>query len=901
MSMLDGLRFQLYRLTHRREIEQEAEEEIAFHLAQEARQSAASAQRVCTDQDHQAARRHFGNVTYYREELRRMGGHWFLDELVQDARFAARSFRRTPAFTLVVVFTLAVGIGANTAIFSAVNTLLLRPLPFLEPARLMNVSLSAPAVGSSRARTDVLWPYPKFAVFRDGQTAFRDVTVWSSMQFTVRVGDDALRESGEFTDAHYFPLLGITPTLGRAFLPGDDHLGGPHVAVLGDALWHELYQADPSVRGKMLDVDGTPFEIIGVAPPSFRGLSGIARFWIPLYAPPTVWTNLVSDPYDNRHHVVARLRDGEDPAHAKMVVQQMGANVDAAYPVRGVRDHHMGAIAFELDGLRVDSRIRRTLLTLFGAVGLVLLIACANVANLFLVRASGRRREIATRLALGASRARIIRQLLVESVMLSAAGGVASIAVAWAVIVLLGNFQPAQTFRLQELGGIGIVNTVAIELDGAALAFTAALAIGTGILFGLVPALQATREALVTAIKEGDAPPDRRRRFNTRSVLVTGEIALAVVLLAGSGVMIRSLERLLAIDPGFETDNVLTMRVNRAPTWSRDSIARFYDVAIDRLARIPGVSDVAMIDCPPFAGCGGTGVRFPDRVPVAPELDPVAGLHWSTSTLFNLLHVPLLRGRTFDTGDRSDTRRVVVVSQSAARQFWPNQDPIGRPVAVNITGFDTAYVVGVVGDVRFGPINAPPQPDIYVSYYQAPLSFRMMLFLKTRGDPDHSVTQVRAALKEVAPGFPMYEVTSLSSRVASELSYASFSALLLSIFAMLALTLAVIGTYGVTSFVVAQRTRELGIRSALGATPRTLVRMVIRQGMTLAALGIAIGLVLAVVATRLLTSLLYEVRPGDPATLVGIVLLLALSMLGATWIPARKAVALPVVQALRAD
>lgn len=727
------------------------------------------------------------------------------------------------------------------------------------------------------------------------------MTLWSGQKFTLRANDEAVRESGEFTDSRYLPLLGMTMAIGRAFVPREDQPGAPRTAFISDALWRQLYNATPDIRSRTIDVDGTSYEIVGVAPPGFNGLSGSAKIWIPTAAPPVLWADFIHQPYNHFHHLIGRLASGRTPEQAKAAARTLGATVDAAYPVRGLANVHMGAVATELDGMRVDARIRRTLFILTGAVALVLLICCANVANLFLVRASSRRREIATRLALGAGRGRLIRQLLVESVLLSTIGGAGALAIAWVGVRALSSLQLANVLRLQGMAGLGTVDAATIHLDAVALSFTAVLAIGTGVVFGLVPAVQATRPSLTGAIKNETSMYGRSRAWSSRNVLVTVEIALAVVLLAGSGLMIRSLSHLLAVRPGFDPSHVLMARVNRSPLWARDSISRFYDVAVQRLQNVPGVTNAAMIDCAPLESCEGTDVRFPDRPDVQGGPQAIAGMHWITPGFLALMRIPVLAGRDFDTGDRKGGQRVVVVNETAAHEFWPGENPVGKPIRLGTNNFDSALVVGVVGDVHYGTMDSLPKPDVYVSYYQVPLSFRMMLFVRTNADPAARAVDMRDALKEVAPGFPLYDVSTMSARMESAVAYARFSALLLTLFASVALILAAMGTYGVMSFVVAQRTREIGVRSALGASRRAIVRLVIGQGVALAIVGVVLGLASAAVATRVLTSLLYDVRPTDPLTLVGIVSVLLVAVLAASWIPARRAVNIPVVLALRAD
>ncbi|MEP6494929.1 MAG: ABC transporter permease [bacterium] len=915
MWLLDVLRYRWRVLTRPRAHEQEVAEELEFHVGLEAMQREHAAHGELSAREARfAARRRFGNVTYYQEEARRVSGLAVVDSILQDIRFALRSFRRTPMFTAVTVLTLAVGIGANTAIFSAVDALLLRPLPFREPERLMSVSLSRPAIGERGANDEVAWSYPKFEVFRAAQTIFSDLTLWTGSQFTVRATAEAVRVAGEFTDSHYMPTLGVSPMLGRLFTPAEDtDRRGALVAILSNELWGTLFNADSNVLGRRVDVDGTLYTVIGVMPAGFRGLSGNSTIWMPIPTLNLAWK--VMDPWNHNYFAVARLAPGVSSRGAPAIVRDLGARVDAVYPnpiggtPAGSGDNrrlavgttHWSAVARPLDATRVDGRVRQTLLTLLAAVGLVLLIACANVANLFLVRASARHREIAVRLAIGASRARLVRQLLVESTLLSMFGGAASLAIAWVGVKALSSLQPATALRAQNVAGLGIINFSTIQLDFNAFAFAAVIALATGIVFGLVPAIQSTRPSLTAGLKDDAGGRSFAiRGLTSRNVLTVIEIALAVVLLAGSGLMVRSLAHMLGVYPGFDASHVLTLRVNRAPAWSRDSISRFYDVAIERLNRIPGVVDASIADCPPLGGwCSGAPIIFPDRAPVPPGQEHGVGVHWITPNWPSVIHVPLLRGRFFTKSDVVGRQKVALVSEAAARAFWPGEDPIGKPI--NVGEPDTMYVAGVIGDVRYGSMDQPLRPEVYISYYQRPFSYRMMLFIRTRGDPAAIAGAVRRALREVAPGFPVYDVRSLDTHLRDFTSYERVSSVLLTLFAALALGLATMGTYGVISFAVAQRTREIGVRVALGATSGDVVRLVVGQGVALGAVGAVFGLSAAIVVTRALRSMFFGVEPTDPMTLVSIVGLLALALLAASWIPALRASRIPPVQALRGD
>jgi len=905
VSFFDALRFRLRAITRPGEHARDLAEEMRLHVDLDAMQIAHAARDPVSEHDAPyAARRHFGNATYYEEEARRMSRLSWLDTIGQDLRFAVRTFRRAPGFTAVAVLTLALGIGANTAIFSAVDALLLRPLPFPQPDRLMSLTMTVPRRGNFPPRDDGNWSWPKFQTLRGMQDVFAQTTLWTGEQMTIRYGDQTLRELCEYTDAGYLPTLGIVPALGRN-LSADEatRFRAGYVAVISDGLWQRLFNADRSVLGKALLLNGVPYTVIGVTPPGFDGLSGQAVLWLPLMTS----TNPRSgppDPYDHSYNAVARLAPGVRPEAAAALVKTLGARVDAAYPDPNMPGLHWGATAKPLDAARIDPRIRGTLLVLFGAVGLVLLIACANVANLFLARALGRHREIAVRLAIGAGRARLVGQLLTESVLLGVAGGAVGLLIAWAGARGLSSLQLSAALQYNNSAGLGILSSQAIRLDPLALLFTLALGTLTGVVFGLVPALQSTKPSLTDDLKDDGGPGSRTLGgLMSRNVLVVAEIALAVILLAGAGLVVRSLARRMRVDLGFDASHTLTFRVNRSPDWSPDSIVRFYDAATQRLAELPGVTAVGMTDCPPLVSCAGMLVDLRDRPPAAPGTQPVAGVHWITPDWPKAERIPLLRGRLLDLNDRIGTPFSVLISATAARRWWPGQDPIGKAIGQASLGgtsrVDSAFVVGVIGDVHYQGIDSLPRADVYVSYYQKPFYYRMMLFVRTRGDPLALVGPARAALARWAPGFPMYDVRTMEDRVGQSLAYARLGAMLLGLLAAVALGLAAIGVYGVIAYSVAQRTREIGIRVALGATGADVVAMVVRRGLVLGALGGGAGLVAALLVTQVLSSLLFEVAPRDPLTLAGIVGVLAIVVLLASWIPARRAAAVPALEALK--
>jgi putative ABC transport system permease protein len=888
----------------RRLARQEMRDELAFHVEERIGQLMALG--LSPEQAREEAIRRLGPAyDDVEQELgdsaelkeRRLNVRERLEEFAEDVRYAFRGLAARPGFTAIAVLTLGIGIGANTAIYSAVDALLLRSLPYPDPGRLMDIVQRSSENGTAH------WSYPKYGFFRDNQRSYSSLAIHGASQ-TIITGEEPERVPIEEVSGQYLTTLGVRVAEGRDFPAEIDAApGARRVTVISDALWQRRFNADPGVVGKTLSLNNEPWEIIGILPPGFRGLSGRAEALINVSARPA---DALSEPWSLEFSLIGRLREGATTDQAISEAALMGPRIYEAFPMSGgslttsKAPERWTAEARPLNTIRVASGLKRSLLVLFGAVGMVLLIACVNLANLLVARAMARKQEIAVRLAIGASRGRLVRLLVTESLVLALCGGVASLAVALAGTRVLSAINPQEALRVQGLqGGIGAVGFEGIRLDASALLFTFVVTVFVGLLFGLAPALGSTKPSLVGDLREGSGGAGRRTGVSRR-VLVVAEVALALVLLAGSGLMIRSLGNLLAVDPGFVGDDVLTLRVSMpAGTVAPDSLPGFYERLQAEIAGVPGVQQVAIADCAPLSNsCNGTIMTFADRPPSSTG-NAMVGVHWVSPNWFNTMRVPLKRGRWFADTDRLGGPKVVVINEAAAKQYFQGEDPIGKRVGVYQGGFHTgAEVIGIVGDVKFGTIDSTAKPDAYISYTQARLG-RMMIFARTSGDPTSLAPAVRAAVRRVVPQAPVFDIRSMSSRVATATAQTRFSATLLTLFAMVALSLAVMGIYGVLSFAVAQRTNEIGIRMALGAERWTVQGLVLRDAVALAVVGLAIGLAAALALTRVLRTMLYDVATTDPVTYVGMAIALLLAVLAASWIPAMRAARVDPVIALR--
>jgi predicted permease len=821
---------------------------------------------------------------------RRMRVVEFVESVMQDVRYAARGLARRPAFAAVAVLTLAIGVGATTAIFSAVNVLILRPLPYARPHELMRVSVFLPAEGS-RPSVTLGFAYPTYTALRERQRSFSDFAAYTLTPQVVLTSGDVERVDAEIVSASYLRTLGLVPERGRDFDRSlDAHTGAPHEAIISYALWRRRFNADPSIMGRAIDIDREPWTIIGVGPREFRGLSGHADVFLPV-------ATTAASPNAPRMYlvsIVARRAPGVTAQRAADEMSTLGARLANEFA------NPMGKLASEvrvsqLDALRLDPLVKRSLLMLFGAAWLVLGIACVNVANLLLGRASARRREIAVRVAIGAGRGRLVRLLLVESLMLALLGGIASAAVAWIGAHVLASFDPTTVFRGASRGDatIGAVAFSSIALDWRALAFAMSTSLGVGLLFGLAPALGATRASLSDVLKS-----DRTTAGAGvgRRTLVVAEIALALVLLVGSGLMLRTLTKLLSVDVGFDKSNVLTFSLTPPPgSIADDSMPGFYSRILDRVRVVPGIADAALGSCGPLERtCNLTTLRRPD----APVPDQVyTGMEVVTPNWFTLMRVPLRRGRPFSPTDRPGGPRVVLLNETAAKTFFGAYDPIGKRISVGRSVKD-AEVIGIVGDVRQMPDSAPG-PITYVPSAQLPE--QMIVFVRTMGNAATVASALRRAVREVAPQRSMYDMQTMTQREGLATAKNRFRATLLTAFALAALLLAAIGLYGVLSFAVTARTREIGIRIALGAERASVQRLVIGEGLVLVAVGVVIGLAGAFAGARVLRAFLFELTPNDPVTYAAIVVVLGVTAVLASWVPALRASRVDPVIALRAE
>ncbi len=778
---------------------------------------------------------------------------------------------RSPAFTAVAVLTLALGIGANTAIFSVINAVLLRPLPYKDPERLVFVWGQNPRIGHEGASL------PDFTDWRSQNTAFEGMAGLAGQSFNLTSGDEPERLLGYAATANLFPLLGVEPALGRGFRAGEDKPGAERVAILSHGLWERRFGSDPSLVGKSLTLSGQSYVVVGVLPRDFRAPND-----------PEIWAPMTFDParFGRRNDfvtVIARLKPGVSLEQGQAEMTTVARRLEQQYPQTNTG---WTAWVVPLHSYLVRD-FRQPLWILLGVVGFVLLIACANVANLLLARAAGRRREIAVRAALGAGRRRLIRQLLTESVLLAAAGGAAGILLALYGISGLLAMTPAELPRL-----------ININIDGPVLAFTVGVALLTGFVFGLAPALETSRLELAASLKEGGRGATAGSGARLRGALVAGQLALSLVLLIGMGLLIRSFWRLQAAPAGFRPDNVLTARITQpaARLKERVQVAQFFTDVLERVAKLPGLRAAGLISAVPLSGNNSNlDFTIAGRPPLPPGQNLTADFRVASPDYFRAMGIPLVRGRPFAAQDHTQAPPVAIINEATVRRYFAGQDPLGQRLTIDGPARE---IVGVVGNVKHESLAAPLEAEIYVPYQQSGAR-TLSLAVWTQGDPLATVGPLRNEVRAVDKEVPVYNVRTMEAMVKASLAQRRFILILLGVFAVLALALAAVGIYGVVSYVVTQRTHEFGVRLALGASAGDVARLVLRQGMTLVGVGVAIGLAAAAGLTQLLGTLLYQVSAIDLPTFAGIAALLAAVAMAAAWIPARRATKVDPMEALR--
>jgi putative ABC transport system permease protein len=860
---------------HRRR-EQELAEEIGSHLEMQIEENLRRG--MSREEARLAALRQFGGVEQMKEVYRDRRGLPVVETTFQDLRYGLRMLGKNPGFTLIAVLTLALGIGANTAIFSIVNAVLLRPFPYQAPERLVSVQerYSAPR--------GITVSYPNFVDWRAQNTAFTSIAaVRGNESFNFTGMSEPERLQGRLVSAEFFSTLGIKPLLGRDFLAEDDRSGATPAVILSYGFWQRRFGNDPGIIGKPLTLNNQSFTVIGIAPQGFQ-YGAEADVTVPIGLSTERFRIRGADPGIS---VVARLKPNLSQEQATTELNLIAERLEQQYP-----ESNKGRRVL-LTGLHESfvGNVRQPLLILLGAVCLVLLIACANVANLLLVRSSTRRREMAVRVALGADRWRIIRQLLTESLLLAALGALLGILLAFWGTSFIASQLPDGIPRLQEA-----------QVDAPVLVFTLAVSLLTGLLFGLAPALQASRPNLTEGLKEGERGSSGRRQ-RLRSVLVVGEVALTLALLVGAGLLLQSFRRVLEVDPGFKAQNLLTMQIS-VNNPDGQQVANFFEQLQQNVGNLPGVKSVAVSNGLPFGTANHPAFIIEGR---PDQENKPSGIRYTVSpAYFQTMGIELLKGRVFTVEDTRDSQQVIVIDEVLARQYFPDEDPIGKRLKHGPTT-PSLEIVGVVRHVEPNSLDAQGSApaQFYTNFNQTPLQSlpssvrRINLLTRTEIEPLSLASAVRGQITALNKDQAVFNVRTMEQAVAQSVAPRRFSMLLLTVFAVVALALSSVGLYGMMSYSVAQRAHEIGIRMALGAQRRDVLALVVTQGMRLTLLGVTIGLLASLALTQLMKTLLFGVSATDPMTFVLIPLLLAVVALLACYIPARRATKVDPLIALR--
>jgi putative ABC transport system permease protein len=878
MLLLDKVRRRFRALLRKRDLERELEKELRFHLDKEIEQN------VARGMSHEEAVRialfRFGRVENIKEECRDARGVRPIEEMWQDLRYGVRKLLKSPGFSLVAVMTLALGIGANTAIFSVVNAVLLRPLPFERPEELVRV------FGTRASRNSFSRPhsYLNFSDMRAQNQTFEALAAYTGATSALSGSDAPEQITGVVSTGDIFRVLGTKPLLGRLLEPGDERPGGSNAVVISHGLWQRRFGGDPRIVGRAIRLDGREREVVGVTPADFQFefVTGAADFWTPI--------DPAEGPYKSRGSIfleaIGRLKSGVSIEQASADLGVVSSRLEQQY------QNSNAGIGVRLSSAQEDlvGDLRPTLLVLLGAVGFVLLIACANVANLLLARAAGRYREIAVRSALGAWRGRIVRQLMTESLLLAFAGGLLGLLFALWGVKILSAFVPEGVPRFGET-----------SLDLRVLGFTLAASVITGFLFGIAPALQSSKFDLNEALKEGGrGGSDGLGRTRVRSLLIVSEVALSLVLLVGAGLLIKSFVKLRNTDPGFDASNTLTASLSLASVRydTDEKVADFYRLLVERVRAMPGVESVGAVNPLPLSENGYSfSFSIVGQPPLPAGQGQSASARFVTPEYFRAQGIPLRKGRVFTEADKEGAPKVIVVNEAFANRYLQGAEPLGQRLSLGLNSIE-GEIVGVVGDIRGTRLATPAVPEYYVPNAIVG-STDMTLVIRTTGDPASLTPALRQAVTEMDKDQPLYDVRTMDALVARSVARQRFSMTLIGVFAVLAMLLAAVGIFSVMSFLVSQRTHEIGVRMALGAQPRDILSMVVRQGITLTLVGVCVGLVGAFAITRLMSGLLYEVSATDPLVYGGITALLASVALLACYMPARRATKVDPLIALR--
>ncbi|HEY0099406.1 MAG TPA: ABC transporter permease [Pyrinomonadaceae bacterium] len=855
-----------------RELAEELESHLQMHVEDNIRAG------LSPEEARRQALVKLGGVEQTKEEYRRQGGVPLLGDLWQDLRFGARVLLKQPAFTLVAVLTLALGIGANTALFSVINAVLLRPLPFPESDRLVALYETFQPSGQSALSV------PNLLDWQQQNTVFEGIAAYVDGAFNLQSGDSPQRLQGLKVQANYFDVLGIKPRLGRAFLHGEDEAGSERVVVLSDALWRNGFGADPNIVNKTIPLNGQKYTVVGVMPQELSALSS-TQLWSPLVFAEGEKTDRRSRSY----FTIGRLKQGVTLEQASEQMSLIAARLEQQYPeTQAGRGARLRRYEEEIVG-----DVRQPLFMLMGAVAFVLLIACTNVANLLLARAAGRYREIAVRIALGAGRLRLVRQFLTEGVLLSLAGGAIGVATAWLGLDLLSKLAFSFLPRSSE-----------IKLDLRVLGFTLLVSILTGVIFGVAPVAQALKTNVQEALKDGGKGSSQGFGGNLmRNTLVVTEIAAAFVLLIGAGLLIKSFAKVQSVDHGLKPEHVLTAKLSLAPERyaDGDALRRFHRQVLERVAALPGVESAGLTTHLPVEQYGTNGYMTVEGKTYAPTQEPLVELRVVSPDYFRAVGVALLRGRMFDARDTQESPLGVVINETMARTIWPGEDPVGKRVSGRPIRPDWVPVIGVVADVKNMGLTQQPAAEFYFNYAQGgeDILRNMTLAVRSRLDPGSLAAAVRREVQTLDPAQPLFDVQTMQAVLDGTVSDRRLNMTLLGVLAALSLVLAVVGIYGVMSYNVTQHTREIGIRMALGAQKTDILKLVLGRGVTLALIGVVSGMLLSLGLTHLMSGLLFGVSATDPATFGVIAVLLFGVALVACYLPALRAVKVDPLIALR--